>query len=170
MGGEQPVPSPIIIVEPDGSARVAKGSEHLMGANGIALSADGGMLVTAEAFANRLAAFDVEVSGDLSGHRVFADLGDMPDGMCLDAEGAAWVAMVITGRAIRVAEGGEILAEIAVPQAEAGISTACGLGGPGRRTLYLACGFEVFDHEKSRQEGRARSGSPRSTCPEEARP
>ncbi|MGP3916308.1 SMP-30/gluconolactonase/LRE family protein [Nonomuraea sp. 10N515B] len=169
--GEQPAPAPIIIVEPDGAARIAKGSEHLMGANGIALSADGATLVTAEAFANRLAAFDVDISGDLSGHRVFAELGDMPDGMCLDAEGAAWVAMVITGRAIRVAEGGQVLAEVTVPQAEAGVSTACGLGGPDRRTLYLACGFEVFDHEKSRQEGQGSIWTARVDVPGgEARP
>ncbi|GAA3146635.1 SMP-30/gluconolactonase/LRE family protein [Planomonospora alba] len=152
--GEQPAPSPIIIIEPAGAARLAKGTEHLMGANGIALTADGATLVTAEAFANRLAAFEVDANGELSGGRIFADLGDMPDGLCLDQEGAAWAAMPITSRVLRVADGGEVLAEVTVPQAEAGSSTACALGGPDRRTLYLACGVEVFDFEKSRQDGQ----------------
>ncbi|MFC7564521.1 SMP-30/gluconolactonase/LRE family protein [Actinomadura namibiensis] len=147
---EQPAPSPLLIVESGGAARVATGTEHLMGANGIALTEDGRTLVTAEAFANRLTAFDVGTDGELSGGRVFADIGDLPDGMCLDAEGAAWTALPVTGRAIRVADGGQVLAEVTVPRSEAGSSTACVLGGDDRRTLFLACGVEVFDFQRSR--------------------
>ena len=33
----------------------------------------------------------------------------VPDGICLDAEGAVWVADAAHGRLIRVAEGGRIL-------------------------------------------------------------
>ncbi|MFI0446551.1 SMP-30/gluconolactonase/LRE family protein [Actinomadura sp. 6N118] len=152
--GEQPAPAPIIIVDPGGAARIAAGTEHLLGANGIALNADGGTLVTAEAFAEKIVAFTVGADGELSDYRLFADIGELPDGMCLDDEGAAWVALPISGRVLRVADGGEILAQATVPQAEAGSSTACGLGGDDRRTLYIACGFEVFDFAKSREDGQ----------------
>lgn len=152
--GEQPAPSPIIIVEPGGEARVAAGTEHLMGANGIAVSEDGATLVTAEAFADRVSAFDIGEDGELSGYRLFVQLEELPDGMCLDSEGAAWVAFPISGRVVRFADGGEVLAQVTVPQAEAGSSTACVLGGEDRRTLYVACGFEVFDFEKSREGGQ----------------
>jgi sugar lactone lactonase YvrE len=152
--GEQPAPSPIIIVEPGGAARIAAGTEHLMGANGIALTADGGSLVTAEAFADKVVAFSVGADGELSDYRLFANIGELPDGMCLDAEGAAWVALPISGRVLRVADGGEVLAQATVPQMEAGSSTACVLGGEDRRTLYIACGFEVFDFVKSREGGQ----------------
>ncbi|WP_198653504.1 SMP-30/gluconolactonase/LRE family protein [Actinocorallia populi] len=152
--GEDPAPSPIIIVEPGGEARIAAGTEHLMGANGIAVSEDGSTLVTAEAFADKVSAFDIGADGELTGYRLFAQLDELPDGLCLDAEGAAWVAFPISGRVTRFADGGEVLAQVSIPQAEAGSTTACGLGGEDRRTLYVACGFEVQDYEKSRQGGQ----------------
>ncbi|WP_141576549.1 SMP-30/gluconolactonase/LRE family protein [Actinomadura sp. WMMA1423] len=152
--GEEPAPSPIIIIEPGGAARVAAGTEHLMGANGIAVTADGTGLVTAEAFANKVTAFDIAGDGELSNYRLFAELDELPDGMCLDADGAAWVAFPISGRVTRFADGGEVLGQVSVPQAEAGSSTACVLGGDDRRTLYVACGFEVYDFAKSREGGQ----------------
>ncbi|SEG92749.1 Sugar lactone lactonase YvrE [Thermomonospora echinospora] len=148
---ETPAPSPIIIVEPDGSPRIATEGGELMGANGIAISADGSTLVTAEAFANKITAFDLNADGSLSGRRTFAELDELPDGLCLDADGAVWVAQPPAFRALRIVEGGEVTEQVTVPAAEAGSSTACGLGGPDRKTLYLCCGFEVFDWEASRK-------------------
>ena len=41
---------------------------------------------------------------------LFADLGDtVPDGICLDAEGAVWVADPLHDAVVRVADGGEVL-------------------------------------------------------------
>lgn len=148
---ETPAPSPIIIVEPDGTPRIATEGGELMGANGIAISADGSTLVTAEAFANKITAFDLNADGSLSGRRLFAELDELPDGLCLDADGAVWVAQPPAFRALRIVEGGEVVGQVTVPAAEAGSSTACGLGGPDRTTLYLCCGFEVFDWEASRK-------------------
>ncbi|OLT37729.1 lactone hydrolase [Actinomadura sp. CNU-125] len=148
---ETPAPSPIMIVEPDGTARVATEAGELMGANGIAISADGSTVVTAEAFANKLTAFDVQPDGSLTGRRLFAELDELPDGMCMDAEGAVWVAQPPAFRALRIVEGGEVTGRVTVPPEQAGSSTACGLGGPDRTTLYLCCGFEVFDWEASRK-------------------
>ena len=44
---------------------------------------------------------------------MWADLGDgVPDGICLDGEGAVWYADVPNARCVRVREGGEVLATI----------------------------------------------------------
>ncbi len=152
--GESPKESPLLVVEPDGRARSAEEAGPFMGANGIAVGEDGTTLVTAETYANRLTAFDVAPDGTLSGRRVFAELDTLPDGLCLDSEGAAWAALPAAGGVVRVVEGGEVVAKVTAPAEECGSTTACGLGGEDRRTLYICCGFEVFDAEKSRREGQ----------------
>jgi sugar lactone lactonase YvrE len=130
--GERPRPANIVLVEPDGSARVA--ADDLMFPNGTVITPDGRTLIVAETAASRLTAFTIEADGSLADRRVWAQLvGAVPDGICLDAEGAIWMACPITSRCLRVAEGGEILEEIATGQA----AFACMLGGHDRRTLYI---------------------------------
>ncbi len=65
----------------------------------------------------------------------------MPDGICLDAEGAIWSACPITGRVLRVLEGGEVTDEVRVSRNGA---YACMLGGPDRRTLFI-CTADASD-------------------------
>jgi sugar lactone lactonase YvrE len=156
FAGESPKESPILVVEPDGTPRVADEAGQMMGANGIAISADGTTLVTAETFINTITAFEIAPDGTLGGRRTFTETGPdtFPDGLCLDEEGAVWVGLTAAGKAVRVLDGGEIVGEVSPPFAEAGVTTACGLGGEGRRTLYLCCGFEVMDHDKSRREAQ----------------
>jgi sugar lactone lactonase YvrE len=96
--GTPPRPGRLILVTPDGSARVVAGT--LSFPNGMVLTPDGKTLIVAETIGRRLTAFDVAADGSLAGRRVFADVGAdglMPDGICLDAEGAVWVASVATG-------------------------------------------------------------------------
>ena len=59
-----------------------------------------------------------------------------PDGVCLDAEGAVWVADPIARRFYRVLEGGEVT-DVVRP-AGGGTAIACVLGGDDRRTLLMA--------------------------------
>jgi len=117
-------------VDADGSVSEAAGG--LLFPNGMALTPDGRTLIVAETFGARLTAFDVGPDGTLSGRRVWADLGIFPDGICLDAEGAIWVAAATEPRCVRIREGGEIVAEIRTSQN----CYACVLGDPDRRTLY----------------------------------
>ena len=71
---------------------------------------DNSTLILAQSYANRLTAFDIDASGDLSNRRVWADLGDgVPDGICIDADGAVWYGDVPNRRCVRVVEGGAVL-------------------------------------------------------------
>jgi len=133
--GTPPRPGRLILVIPDGSARVV--AEGLSFPNGMVITPDGKTLIVAETIGRRLTAFDVAADGSLTGRRLFADVGVdglMPDGICLDAEGAVWVASVATGEFVRVVEGGVVTQRIPVPGKWA---VACMLGGQDRRTLFL---------------------------------
>lgn len=127
-------PSPFAFVGSDGQVKAA--AADLVGANGCALTADGGTLILAETPVGRLTQFDVDDDGTLSGRQVFAELGEAGDGICLDEEGAVWVGLCRQDRFVRVAKGGEILdtIELATPERRA---IAPMLGGPDGRTLYM---------------------------------
>jgi sugar lactone lactonase YvrE len=56
-----------------------------------------------------------------------------PDGICLDAEGAIWVANAAAAECVRVAEGGQIIDRIETDQP----CFACMLGGPDGTTLFM---------------------------------
>jgi sugar lactone lactonase YvrE len=136
----------LICVKPDGSAHVA--ATDLGFPNGTVLTPDGRSLIVAETLMNRLSAFDVTVD-KLGERRTWAAFGDapsstdvseivrhadvVPDGICLDAEGAAWVADLAHNRVIRVVEGGRILQELLTPMPP----FACMLGGEDGCTLFV---------------------------------
>jgi sugar lactone lactonase YvrE len=130
--GERPRPATIVMVAPDGTATIA--AEDMQFPNGSVITPDGATLIVAETVAGRLTAFTIEPDGRLSNRRVWAQLeGALPDGICLDAEGAVWLACPLSSRCLRVREGGEILEEIATERP----AFACMLGGDDRRTLYI---------------------------------
>jgi sugar lactone lactonase YvrE len=130
--GEQPRPATLVMVEPDGAASIV--AEEMRFPNGTVITPDGRTLIVGESVAGCLTAFTIEPDGTLSNRRLWAQLrGAVPDGICLDAEGAIWIACPVSNRCLRVAEGGEILEEIATERA----AFACMLGGPDRRTLYI---------------------------------
>lgn len=127
-----PVTAKLVLVAPETGARVV--AEDLMFPNGTVLTPDGKTLILGESFAARLTAFDVEDDGSLHGRRVWAALeGAIPDGICLDAEGAIWSACPVSGQVLRVHEGGEVSERIQVDD----LAYACMLGGPQRRHLFI---------------------------------
>ena len=104
--------------------------------NGAVITADGGTLVVAETAGKRLTAFDIDADGGLSNRRVWADLGLMPDGICLDAEGCIWVAVPISDGFrgfVRVAEGGEVRERVPSDRSAMAVT----LGGPEGRHLFM---------------------------------
>jgi sugar lactone lactonase YvrE len=154
MGGAQPATAALVRIDPDGRASVV--AEDLWFPNGMVIT-DDGTLIVAETFGARLTAFTLR-DGELSDRRIWAQvqptpapgsieamLGAVtfaPDGCALDAEGHVWAANALAGALCRVAPGGEIVEEIAMP---GGLGVfACGLGGEDGRTL-VACAAPDFD-------------------------
>jgi sugar lactone lactonase YvrE len=132
MGGGEPAPGLIALVRPDGSS--ARVDEGIAFPNGMAVTPDGATLIAADSYGKELMAFEIGDDGGLSNRRVWADLGDgVPDGICVDEEGAVWYADVPNRRCVRVAEGGEILDTV---EAHRGCF-ACMLGGEDGRTLFI---------------------------------
>jgi sugar lactone lactonase YvrE len=120
-------------VDADGS--VQRVAPEVVFPNGMALTPDGRTLIVAETHAHRLTAFDVDGRGDLSGRRVFAPLdGVYPDGLCLDADGAIWVADARGCAVLRVREGQGVVQSI---ETGARRAYACMLGGEDGRTLFI---------------------------------
>jgi sugar lactone lactonase YvrE len=122
-----PIPSSLAFVDIDGRARaVANGIRF---PNGAVLTADQTGLILAETLGFQLLRFDVRPDGSLTKRRVFARLdGVAPDGICIDAEGAVWVANALAPEAILVAEGGERIA----PGRDQPECLCRGTGRPGR--------------------------------------
>lgn len=150
--GEEPKPSPLIVVEPDGTVGIPEKVGPLLCANGIAVSADGTKVYTAEVMASKITVIDRASDGSLSDPREFASCPFMPDGIGLDSAGGVWAALPGGGYVARFTEEG-ITDAIPMPL-ENGIASACLLGGPDRRTLYMTVGHEVFDFEKSAREAK----------------
>lgn len=158
-GGGELQPTQLVRVEPDGATRPVGGALHFP--NGMVLTPDGGTLVVAETFGPRLTAYSVQDDGDLTDGRVFAELpGIAPDGICLDVEGAVWVATAVTSEVLRVAEGGEVLARVPLTQR----SYACMLGGDDGRTLFV-CTAPTHEPRKALAERRGRIETVRVDVP-----
>ncbi|WP_045820997.1 SMP-30/gluconolactonase/LRE family protein [Williamsia herbipolensis] len=157
MNGGTPASTHLVLVEPDGSARVV--ADDLYFPNGMALADDGRLLVD-ETIANRVSAFDIADDGSLGERRdwaVFGDLPDMddiaaamgqivlaPDGCCLDTDGTLLVADALGGRVARVAEGRGVIDQY---DFDSGVF-ACGLGGTDGRTLFVCAAPDFDEHAR----------------------
>ena len=129
---EKPRTTNMVMVTPEGQVRVA--AENLSFPNGTVITPDGRTLIVGESFGAKLTAFDIAADGSLSNPRLWANITPfVPDGICLDAEGAIWVSAATGSTVIRVKEGGEITEKIKVETD----TFACMLGGPNRKTLFV---------------------------------
>ena len=122
----------MVLVEPDGSCRIV--ARDLSFPNGTVITPDGATLVVGESMGRCLSAFDRAPDGSLSNRRVWADVAPrLPDGICLDAAGAIWIANPFAPECVRIAEGGEVLQVVETEHP----SYACMLGGPTGHTLHI---------------------------------
>lgn len=132
IAGGDFTPGVVALVTPDGA--VTEVADDIAFPNGMAVTADNATLVVADSYRHCLVGFDIAPDGTLSGRHTWADVGDgVPDGICLDAEGAAWYADVPHQRCVRVAPGGAVLATIDLDRG----AFACALGGRDGRTLFV---------------------------------
>jgi sugar lactone lactonase YvrE len=145
FGGAPMVATHLTLVTPEGDVRQT--GDPVEFPNGTVVTPDGHTLIVAETMAGRLTAFTIADDGSLLDGRVYAQVdGLMPDGICLDAEGAVWVAHPSVG-VVRVRAGGEVERTIAV---EGRRSYACVLGGEDRRDLYVCTGT-THDREEAQR-------------------
>jgi sugar lactone lactonase YvrE len=148
------IPGVIALVTPDGSVRQVADDIHFP--NGMVVTPDNKTLIVTESFKARLTAFDIAPDGSLSNRRVWAELGQGGDGMCLDAQGAVWTPAFKDGRpgCARVREGGEVLQRIELDQ----FCFACMLGGDDGQLLFMLVaewrGVEHMDWLFSSHTGR----------------
>lgn len=131
-----PRPADLILVEPDGAARVV--ADEMMFANGIAATADRATLVVAETRAapGRLTTFRVAADGSLSERATLREFEPVvfPDGIAIDAADNIWVASPFSDEVIQVAPDGQILRRLPVAS-----PYAVAVGGAHGEHLYVCC-------------------------------
>jgi sugar lactone lactonase YvrE len=144
--------SGIALLTPNGSLR--RVADSMAFPNGMAITPDNLTLIIAESYGKKLTAFDIAPDGGLANRRVWADLGDgVPDGICIDTEGAVWYADVPNKRCVRVREGGEVLESVTVDRG----CFACMLGGVEKKTLFIIA-TEWRGMDKIAEVAQARTG------------
>jgi sugar lactone lactonase YvrE len=78
--------------------------------------------------------------------------GVYPDGICLDVDGAIWVASTTTAECLRVVQGGEIVHRISTGER---IPFTCAPGGEDGRTLFIATSLHMSpDDTRAHRDGR----------------
>jgi sugar lactone lactonase YvrE len=108
--------------------------------NGPAFSPTGDVLYFNDTVGRQTLAYDLDSGGRLSGRRLFHgfDTDDgLPDGLCVDLEGCVWCALYGGGKVVRLSPAGERLETLSLPVPNV---TACCLGGPELRTLFVTTG------------------------------
>lgn len=145
MAGETPRSGQILLYQDSAPSaeRIRVVTTDVMFPNGAAVSEDGSRYWVAETAANRVSLFNISRDGSLSNRRTLVDLPDMCDGLCLDAAGAIWVALLRRGEFWRVLPDGTVGARVS---ADGRLAVACTLGAPDRGTLFL-CSAETTMEE-----------------------
>jgi sugar lactone lactonase YvrE len=150
--GVPPAPASLALAYADG--RVTAVADDLCFANGMAICPDGQTLFVAESMSvpPRISAFDICSEGQLTNRRVVAEFEtEAPDGICLDAEGAVWIASPNTKEAARVLDG-RVVERIST--GEHGCY-AVALGGPSGCTLFVCTsGTSLAERARRRRTGR----------------
>ena len=125
----------VALVQPDGTVSDAAPGERFGFPNGMVITPDGGTLILAETFAQQLTALDIGADGTLTNRRVWAPVAPrLPDGICLDASGAVWIANPAAPECALIAPGGEVLETVTTGALNC---YACTLGGPEGRHLFM---------------------------------
>jgi sugar lactone lactonase YvrE len=129
----------VVLVRRDGTVQLV--ADGLDFPNGMAVVDDGRTLLVAESWGSRLTAYAIGADGTLSDRRVWAETpGLHPDGIDAhgsDENGVGTVSLADVGTrcCVRVAEGGEILDRVDLPQP----AFDCVVGDLGSGpTLYVA--------------------------------
>lgn len=138
--------TPIALVYPDGTVVSAAGDEQFSFPNGTVISPEGDTLIVGETIGARLTSFRIREDGTLVDRQLWAStLPRVPDGICLDAQGAVWIADPTAPECVRYAEGGDVLDIVSTGDLNA---YACMLGGQDGCDLYI-CAAPTSDAEQA---------------------
>jgi sugar lactone lactonase YvrE len=145
MASEEPRETVLALVRPGGEVEVVV--RPIFTPNGAVITPDGKTFIIGESLGRRLIAFDIQPDATLSNRRLFAQLEklDVPDGICLDAEGYIWATAPFSSSVLRVSPAGEVVERINLDDTR---PYACMLGGDDRRDLYICCAPD-HDPEKT---------------------
>jgi sugar lactone lactonase YvrE len=124
--------------------------------NGLGWSADARTMYFVDSGPGTVFAFDVDANGDVSNQRVFVqfDIANegTPDGVCMDAEGALWLAVWGGYEVRRYSPSGEQLARVRISTAQ---PSCCTIGGANGTTLYVTTAREDMSDELLEREADA---------------
>ena len=121
--------------------------------NGVQWAHDGRTALFVDTPTGRIDRFDVDpASGAWSGRRTFAEVDGpgLPDGLALDEEGGAWVALWGGGTVHRYDPSGRLDRVVELPVSQV---TACTFGGPDRRTLFITTSQQGVDRDEQPEAG-----------------
>jgi sugar lactone lactonase YvrE len=136
----------LALVQPDGTVSDAAPGERFSFPNGMVVTPDGATLIVGETLAGRLTALDIGADGRLSNRREWAPTWPaVPDGICLDSEGAVWIANPLAPQCVRIGAGGTVLETVQTDDLNC---YACMLGGPEGRHLFMLVA-ETSDAEEA---------------------
>lgn len=156
----------LVRVSVDGDVREV--ADGLFFPNGCVITPDETTLIVGESFGACLTAFDIAADGSLTDRREWARVrGATPDGICLDAEGAVWMASPVSNQVLRVAEGGEVLEEVRTSDERQPF--ACMLGGDAGTTLFVCTALDS-DPEACRAQLAGRIEAIEVSVPHAGRP
>ncbi len=138
-------------VTPDGGVAIA--AEEFWFPNGMVITPDEKTLIVAESGAKLLTATDIADDGSLVNRRLWGSMAEdqLPDGICLDVEGAIWIASPPSREVVRMTQGGSVIDRMSTGQE----AIACMLGGEDGRTLFIMTA-EGRDPQWCRQNKTAR--------------
>jgi sugar lactone lactonase YvrE len=121
--------------------------------NGLAWSADAKNMYYVDSGPATIYVLDVDEVGNVSNQRVFAQLDakneGTPDGLCIDEEGALWVAVWGGSEVRRYSPQGEQTARVQLTTSQ---PSCCAIGGANGTTLYITTAREDMSEEQLARE------------------
>jgi len=124
--------------------------------NGLGWSPDRRTMYYVDSGPGSIYRFRVDQRGEISDQETFATFDvareGTPDGLCVDAEGAIWVAIWGGYHVRRYAPSGEELARVNVATAQ---PSSCSIGGDSGSTLYVTTATQDMSREALEREPQA---------------
>lgn len=116
--------------------------------NGLGWSPDRRTMYYVDSGPGTIHTFDVDLKGEISNKQLFAQFDiendGLPDGLCVDADGAIWVAVWGGSQVRRYSPSGEQLTAVTLSSAQ---PSSCAIGGANGTTLYITTARDGLPHE-----------------------